>query len=181
MEILGEESAKKEEASLGRFLAAHGGPFYGLQQQLGLLREDAFRAGPRALLFVGLAWGVPLALSLIAGDALGTHAAKPYLCPPSTNRYRSSSGEPLSPIAPWQHGINVAPNANSWAEISVSRKMLTRMQAMRSRILPKCLQRPKNSLHFLSKGRRCYRYLLLRPYRWLPPVLHNYQSRRFLR
>jgi len=42
-----------------------GGPFYDLQRQLGLLREDTFRAGSRALLFVGLAWGVPLILSLI--------------------------------------------------------------------------------------------------------------------
>jgi hypothetical protein len=52
---------KTEEAMIGQFLAAHGGPFYTLQRQLGLLREDAFRAGSRALLFVGLAWGVPLA------------------------------------------------------------------------------------------------------------------------
>ena len=44
MELIEEGSAPNEEASLGRFLAAHGGPFYGLQQQLGLLREDAFRA-----------------------------------------------------------------------------------------------------------------------------------------
>jgi len=79
MELIEEGSAPNEEASLGRFLAAHGGPFYGLQQQLGLLREDAFRAGPRAFLFVGLAWGVPLVLSLIAGDAFGTHVARPYL------------------------------------------------------------------------------------------------------
>ena len=46
-----------EKAKIGQFLAAHGGPFYTLQRQLGLLREDAFRAGSRALLFVGLAWG----------------------------------------------------------------------------------------------------------------------------
>jgi len=77
--IEGGSATHEEEAGLGRFLVAHGGPFYGLQQQLGLLREDAFRAGPRAFLFVGLAWGLPLVLSLIAGDAFGTHAAKPYL------------------------------------------------------------------------------------------------------
>jgi hypothetical protein len=70
---------KTEETGIGQFLAAHGGPFYTLQRQLGLLREDAFRAGSRALLFVGLAWGVPLVLSLVAGNAFGPHADKPYL------------------------------------------------------------------------------------------------------
>ena len=68
-----------EEDRIGQFLLARGGPFYTLQQQLGLLREDAFRAGSRALLFVGLAWGVPLILSLVAGDAFGPYADKPYL------------------------------------------------------------------------------------------------------
>jgi hypothetical protein len=61
------------------FLAAHGGAFYTLQRQLGLLREDAFRAGFRAFLFVGLAWGVPLILSIIAGNAYGPAASNPYL------------------------------------------------------------------------------------------------------
>ncbi|MEN8214251.1 MAG: hypothetical protein ABFR19_07795 [Pseudomonadota bacterium] len=70
---------KPEDREIGDFLAARGGPFYALQQQLGLLREEAFRAGPRAALFVGLAWGVPLLLSLIAGDAFGSSADRPYL------------------------------------------------------------------------------------------------------
>ena len=48
-------SLTTEEAIIGRFLVAHGGPFYSLQRQVGLLREDEFRAGPRALLFIGLA------------------------------------------------------------------------------------------------------------------------------
>jgi hypothetical protein len=72
-------SLTTEEAIIGRFLVAHGGPFYSLQRQVGLLREDEFRAGPRVLLFIGLAWGVPLVLSLIAGDAFGRQAGKPYL------------------------------------------------------------------------------------------------------
>jgi hypothetical protein len=72
-------SSTKEEARISEFLIARGGPFYELQRQLGLLREDAFRAGSRALLFVGLAWGVPLILSLVAGDAYGPPADKPYL------------------------------------------------------------------------------------------------------
>jgi hypothetical protein len=73
------ESLTTEEARIGQFLVARGGPFYALQRQLGLLREDAFRAGPRATLFVGLTWGVPLVLSIVAGDAIGPHADKPYL------------------------------------------------------------------------------------------------------
>ena len=71
-----------KDARTGEFLLAHGGPFYSLQKQLGLLRKDAFRAGPRALLFVGLAWGIPLILSIIAGDAYGPAAEKPYLLDP---------------------------------------------------------------------------------------------------
>ena len=71
-----------DEARIGRFLVAHGGPFYELERQLGLLRENALRAGSRALLFVGLAWGVPLVLSLIAGNAFGPLADKPFLADP---------------------------------------------------------------------------------------------------
>lgn len=61
------------------FLVAHGGPFFELQRRLGLLREDALRAGIRAPLFVGLAWGVPLVLSLLAGNAFGQRAENPFL------------------------------------------------------------------------------------------------------
>lgn len=68
-----------EEKKAGEFLLAHGGPFYELQRLLGLLREDAFNAAPRALLFVALAWGVPLVLSIIAGSAFGPVANGPYL------------------------------------------------------------------------------------------------------
>lgn len=61
------------------FLVARGGPFYELQQRLGLLREEAFRAGPRAMLFVFLAWGVPLLPSLVSGNAFGSPEEDPYL------------------------------------------------------------------------------------------------------
>ena len=50
--IEGGSATHEEEAGLGRFIVAHGGPFYGLQKQIGLLREDAFSAGPRAFMFV---------------------------------------------------------------------------------------------------------------------------------
>lgn len=68
-----------EEMKAGEFLLAHGGPFYELQRRFGLLRDDAFRAGPRALLFVALAWGVPLLFSIFSGSAIGPVAAGPYL------------------------------------------------------------------------------------------------------
>jgi hypothetical protein len=64
---------------LDKFLIAHGGPFYDLQQRLGLLHERALNAGRRAALLVGLAWGVPLVLSAFAGHAIGPAASRPFL------------------------------------------------------------------------------------------------------
>lgn len=52
------------DPDLGEFLASHGGPFFELQQQLKLLQHNALRVGPRALLFVALAWAVPFLLGL---------------------------------------------------------------------------------------------------------------------
>lgn len=72
----------KDTPEIGEFLAAHGGPFYELQKRLGLLHEEALRSGPRAAVFVGLAWGVPLLLSAVAGDAVGPPSGKPYLLAP---------------------------------------------------------------------------------------------------
>ncbi|PKA38857.1 hypothetical protein [Rhizobium sullae] len=47
----------RDERRIGEFLASHGGPFYQLQVQLKLLKENSLRAAPRAALFVALAWG----------------------------------------------------------------------------------------------------------------------------
>ena len=68
-----------ENKEIGNFFVACGGPFYELQRKLGLLREDAFHAKPRAVMLVALTWGVPLVLSLITGDAYGPFADKPFL------------------------------------------------------------------------------------------------------
>ena len=68
-----------EEKRAGEFMLARGGPFYELQRLLGMLREDAFNATPRALLFVAIAWGVPLVLSIVAGSAFGSVSDGPYL------------------------------------------------------------------------------------------------------
>jgi hypothetical protein len=61
------------------FLIARGGPYYDLQQRLGLLHGRALNAGRRAAILVGLAWGVPLVLSAIAGHAVGPAATRPFL------------------------------------------------------------------------------------------------------
>jgi hypothetical protein len=78
--VVGRADAPEDETSgIGEYLASHGGPFFELQRRLGVLREDALLAGRRAAMFVALAWGVPLVLSLIAGRAFGPTATHPYL------------------------------------------------------------------------------------------------------
>src|SRR5215510_4223130 len=67
------------DRKLDDFLVSHGGPFYELQRQLGLIHERALRVGPRALLFVGLAWGVPCILSFVQGNAVGSTDSRPFL------------------------------------------------------------------------------------------------------
>ena len=76
---IGVDADTDEARRIGEYLASHGGPFFELQRRLGVLREDALLAGRRAVLFVSLAWGVPLVLTLIAGRAFGPAAAHPYL------------------------------------------------------------------------------------------------------
>ena len=46
------------------FLASHGGPFYELQARLHLLHAQSLKVRSRAVLFVALAWGMPLVLGL---------------------------------------------------------------------------------------------------------------------
>lgn len=68
-----------QDPGIADFLIARGGVFYDLQKRFRLLREDALRSTRRAILFVGLAWGVPLLLSLFDGRAFGPAAEGPYL------------------------------------------------------------------------------------------------------
>lgn len=53
------------------YLAAHDGPFFDLQRQLGLLDRRHLQSGRRLLVFVALAWGVPLVMSVFGGHAWG--------------------------------------------------------------------------------------------------------------
>ncbi|WP_457584234.1 hypothetical protein [Ensifer canadensis] len=73
----GTATSPRRDLSAGEYLAAHGGPFYELQRRLGLLREHALKTGRRALLFVALAWLVPLLLGLprsfLSADAPGSY------------------------------------------------------------------------------------------------------------
>ena len=68
-----------EEGSIGDFLSARGGPFYEMQVRLGLLQQHSLHAGRRTVIFVALAWGVPMLLSLSEGRAIGSAAERPYL------------------------------------------------------------------------------------------------------
>jgi len=82
-------------AGVDEFLIAHGGPFYVLQQRLGLIHERALNAGRRAALLVGLAWGVLLLLSALSGHAIGPVAAGPS-CSTSAPGRAFSSRSPSS-------------------------------------------------------------------------------------
>jgi hypothetical protein len=55
-------STTLEQKPLTDFLASHGGPFYELQERLHLLHAHSLKVRSRAVIFVALAWGVPLLL-----------------------------------------------------------------------------------------------------------------------
>jgi hypothetical protein len=68
---------RRVDPTASEYLAAHGGPFFELQRRFGLLHERSLKTGRRALLFVGLAWFVPLLLGLprsfLAADTPGSY------------------------------------------------------------------------------------------------------------
>ncbi|KQV30141.1 hypothetical protein ASE23_08535 [Rhizobium sp. Root73] len=61
------------------FLASRGGPFYELQSRLGLLQERTLQVGRRAVIFIGLAWLVPLLLGLPHSLSFDAANGLPYL------------------------------------------------------------------------------------------------------
>lgn len=75
-----DSAANEPKPDAADFLIAHGGPFYELQQRLGLLHDNALNVGRRALIAVALAWAVPLLLAVLAGHAWGgAPASRPFL------------------------------------------------------------------------------------------------------
>jgi hypothetical protein len=66
-------------AAIADFEIARGGPFYELQQQLVRLDAHAAKAPVRAAVLVGVAWGVPLILSTLEGNAVGPPSSRPFL------------------------------------------------------------------------------------------------------
>jgi hypothetical protein len=75
----GGDALADESPEIGEFLASHGGPFFELQRRVGVLEEDALHAGRRAAIFVALAWGVPLLLSIVQGRAFEPRDNHAYL------------------------------------------------------------------------------------------------------
>jgi hypothetical protein len=59
-----------QQQQIADFLASHGGPFYELQARLRPLRADSLKVRSRAVIFVAVAWGVPLVLGLPASLSL---------------------------------------------------------------------------------------------------------------
>ncbi len=64
------------------FLIARGGPFYDLQLKAKLVHTTGLNPLVRAVIFVAVAWGIPLILSLAAGTAFGPLEARPFLLDP---------------------------------------------------------------------------------------------------
>lgn len=56
--------APRESIQIADFPAYQGGPFFELQERMGLLKENALNAPRRALIYVAIAWLVPLVLAL---------------------------------------------------------------------------------------------------------------------
>lgn len=77
-----EAASRRDEPAAKDYLAAHGGPFFELQRRLGLLHEQSLKSGRRALLFIALAWFVPLLLGL----------PRSFLTPDTPGSYLSDLG-----------------------------------------------------------------------------------------
>ena len=77
-------AAPSSDAGIPPFLIARGGPFNELQIKLGLMHEESLRSSSRALVYVALAFGVPLLLCVAAGTALPGEVERPFLLDPTT-------------------------------------------------------------------------------------------------
>jgi len=61
------DQSSHDDVRIADYFAYHGGPFYELQRRMGLLRKDALNARRRALVYIAIAWLVPLILALPEG------------------------------------------------------------------------------------------------------------------
>ena len=77
-------SAPLPDTGIPPFLIARGGPFNELQIKLGLMHQESLHSTRRALVYVALAFGVPLLLCLAAGTALPGQVERPFLLDPTT-------------------------------------------------------------------------------------------------
>ncbi|MFX0547136.1 hypothetical protein ACEWPL_016490, partial [Roseovarius sp. S1116L3] len=68
-----------EDPTIEAARISRGGLYYRMQARLGLVKEDQLRPVTRALLFVLIAWGVPLVISIFEGQAFGSYAEMPFL------------------------------------------------------------------------------------------------------
>jgi hypothetical protein len=71
-----------ELEKIDAYLSASGGPFYELQKKVNLIKQDAFKAKERAIIFIAVTWGVPLLLTIFAGTAFAPYSESPYLLEP---------------------------------------------------------------------------------------------------
>ena len=65
-------------ANVPEFFLERGGPFYRLQQRIGLIRGDDPSNGRRVLFFIALTWVPLLLLSLLQGRASGRRRESPF-------------------------------------------------------------------------------------------------------
>jgi hypothetical protein len=117
----GQES---NESGRMEFLAAHGGPFFELQRRLNLLHDKGLCTGRRVVLFVSVAWVIPLLLTL---PTLGTDS-------PALWNYLVDPG-------PWSRffvGIAAFVAAEQAVEAGLRRKL---GQFLRAPLIPPVLQR----------------------------------------
>lgn len=68
-----------DDTDLEKIAIAQGGPFVELQQKIKLTREGQLHPYKRAIIFVAVAWGIPLLISFAEGYAWGPPETRPYL------------------------------------------------------------------------------------------------------
>ncbi|MFX0542452.1 hypothetical protein ACEWPM_012055 [Roseovarius sp. S4756] len=68
-----------EDPTIEAARISRGGLYYRMQSRLGLVEEDQLRPVTRALLFVLIAWGAPVVISIFEGSAFGDTSETSFL------------------------------------------------------------------------------------------------------